>query len=50
MLAAGLFQERTGCSKKIMSILDEPKANKEMQFAQRKSTGTKTGEIIPKEL
>lgn len=50
MLAAGLSQERTGCLKKIMSILNEPKANKEMQFAQRKSTGTKTGEIIPKEL
>lgn len=50
MLAAGLSQERTGCLKKIMSIMNEPKANKEMQFAQRKSTGTKTGEIIPKEL
>lgn len=29
MLAAGLSQERTGCLKKIMSILNEPKANKE---------------------
>lgn len=50
ILASGLSQECTGCLKKIMPILDEPKENKEMQFAQRKSTATKTGETIPKEL